>query len=78
MYEWYEINSDIDYPKAEQPVLIWISYGEGLANVFTAHHVQRVWYMWDEFTERFRVIPNQDRIKKWSFLPAEKKRIVLL
>lgn len=67
--KWTSLIDDIYPPEGkENAVLIFLRYGDGYCNVFTAHHKNKKWYTYDMFAKKFRVVRGQKYISHWATL----------
>lgn len=64
-------------PPEKQCVYLFVDYGNGAYNVFSGHQEAKVWFIYDPFTEQFRIFRKQQLVTHWRTmddLPIEVKR----
>jgi hypothetical protein len=65
---WIKIKKDGKFPDEKKPVYIFANDGKGNFMVYTAHHEKHVWFIYDHFSNQFRIYTRQQYITHWKLM----------
>ncbi len=67
---WIKLSKDKPrFPPEKKAVQVFVNYGNGYFDIFTAHQEEHVWFVYNPFERKARIYDMQKAITHWMHLP---------